>query len=61
MESIKVKVSHEKEITRCWHQCPYFSLEINVMVCDHPDAESPYIISHPECREGFPEKCPLIK
>lgn len=32
------------------------------MVCSHPDVpEDPYIISHPDCDNGFPKLCPLIK
>lgn len=55
-----------KEVNRCFHECPYFSLEGHEMVCDHPDApgEPPYkglIIQHPQCDEGFPPECPLTK
>lgn len=59
--------------TRCYHTCPHFSLDggpSQVMYCAHPKwddkrAENyPYtgfIISHPDCDTGFPEKCPLPK
>jgi hypothetical protein len=53
----------KKDITRCYHECPFFSTEGGpspVMVCEHPDApDEGVIISHPKCREGFPDKCPL--
>jgi hypothetical protein len=56
-------------ISRCYHQCPYFSLDGGpgpVMYCGHPalDAKNVYdrmIISHPDCDNGFPAKCPLVK
>jgi len=52
----------EKEIDRCFHQCPYFSNNGNEMVCEHPKAEdNGYIISHPQCTIGFPNQCPLTK
>lgn len=50
------------ELERCRNQCPYFGIDGGpgpVMVCDHPEAPSPYIVSHPECDDGFPEECPL--
>lgn len=58
------------EINRCYHECPHFGLSGYpgpIMVCDHPfwkDHEDPYdacIISHPECDNGFPSRCPLFK
>ena len=55
------------EITRCYHQCPYFELDGGpgaAMYCGHPSiGEWPagYIINHPECDEGFPSACPLLK
>lgn len=53
----------KKTITRCFHECPYFDLDGGpgpMMVCTHPDApDRGYIISHPYCDEGFPNKCPL--
>lgn len=52
----------KSSVLRCYHECPYFDLEGSpspVMTCTHPEAESPYIISHPACDEGFPSKCPL--
>ena len=56
-------------IDKCYHTCPYFTTEGGpgpVMVCNHPyfdDKESydNYIISHPKCDTGFPDKCPLLK
>jgi len=53
-----------KNITRCYHQCPYFALDGGpgpVMCCDHPKAEHWGIISHPDCDNGFPKKCPLLR
>ena len=53
------------EINRCYHECPYFGTEGGpgpVMVCNHPKnktMEEAYIISHPECDDGFPDECPL--
>lgn len=58
-------VSIAKIIDHCWNQC--FHCDINdgpgsAMICLHPQApDDGYIISHPECDTGFPEKCPLIK
>jgi len=60
-----MKVTLTKNIERCYHECPYFELDGGpspVMVCDHPKApDSGYIISHPQCMNGFPEKCPLVR
>jgi len=62
---MKVTRTITKEISKCYHQCPYFELEGGpgpVMVCEHPEAENTgYIISHPECDNGFPKECPLMK
>ena len=66
-----MKVTFTKEINRCYHECPYFELEGGpgpVMICGHPDApEVPSggwkgwgVISHPDCDNGFPQKCPLL-
>ena len=57
----------EREVTRCYHECPYFSTEgmEHAMVCEHPQApgDPPYkgfgVISHPDCITGFPKECPL--
>jgi len=62
---IKVVKLIEKEIERCFHECPYFELDGNAMVCGHPywndkGAYAGCIITHPECDNGFPEKCPLM-
>ena len=60
-----MKVVYIKEIKYCWRQCPYYGIDGGpgpVMTCEHPEApQSGYIISHPECTEGFPELCPLVK
>lgn len=64
MEQRRIKVTYTitKEITSCWNVCPYYDTDMNTMVCTHPEAEnSGYIISHPQCRHGFPTKCPLLK
>jgi len=71
---MEVKVTYTKTISRCYGQCPYFDLDGGpgpVMICTHPetikkfkksnDLNDAYIISHPKCDNGFPEKCPLIK
>lgn len=61
--TMKVTRIITKEISRCYHECPYFNLEGGpgpVMVCGHPEAKSPYIVSHPECDTGFPKECPLL-
>jgi len=63
---MKVKVTKVStvEISRCYHQCPYFSVEGGpgpIMICNHPEVENPHIITHPKCVSGFPEKCPLLK
>ena len=53
----------EKEIDRCFYTCPYFSVEgqEGMMTCEHSQAPNPYIISHPDCMNGFPKRCPLTK
>jgi|AntAceMinimDraft_18_1070375.scaffolds.fasta_scaffold04883_5 hypothetical protein len=56
-------------ITKCFHECPYFSTEGGpspIMVCNHPyfDDKEPYdncIIHHPQCDTGFPDDCPLLR
>lgn len=60
----------EKKVTisKCYHECPYFSLDGGpspVMYCGHPSLsgkgqEAAFIISHPDCDTGFPKKCPLL-
>jgi len=60
---MKIKVAREYEFERCYHMCPYFELDGGpspAMLCTHPKASSPYIISHPDCDVGFPKDCPLI-
>lgn len=62
-----MKVVFIKEISQCYHECPYFTLDGgpgSVMVCDHPKAPGEgiakgMIISHPDCAAGFPKLCPL--
>jgi hypothetical protein len=56
-----------KVIRRCYHECPHFSLDggpSSVMYCVDPSfagrGYDAFIISHPECDEGFPRKCPLL-
>ena len=50
-----------KDITRCFHQCPYFKVDGHDMECEHPDApDKGMIITYPECYNGFPPRCPLI-
>lgn len=62
---IKVTKTIAKEISRCYHECPYFIIDGGpgpVMICSHPAAENyGYIISHPECDNGFPSRCPLMR
>lgn len=59
---VKVTYTVTKRISSCFHVCPYFALEWNVMVCTHPEVENDgFIIEHPKCRDGFPDKCPLLK
>lgn len=63
MTTQEIEVTHtvSKKITRCWNTCPHYGLDMNTMVCNHPEAEnSGYIIEHPQCMNGFPDKCPLI-
>ena len=61
---MEIEVTLTKKIERCYHDCPHFGIDGGpgpVMVCDHPDApERGYIISHPECEQGFPPKCPEL-
>ena len=53
------------EISRCYNECPYFGTTMENMECNHPDIDTSQdayarmIISHPDCDNGFPEKCPL--
>ena len=65
---MEIEVTVTKKITRCYHECPYFMLDGGpgpVMMCTHPDIgpsmEDCYIISHPQCDNGFPDKCPLLR
>lgn len=60
---IRVTKTITKEITCCYHECPYFMGGGcgSIMICTHPEAENMYIISHPECDIGFPQECPLIQ
>ncbi len=69
---MKLKViipAKEVEIDRCYHTCPYFSLDGGpspTMCCSHPHwndkgAYAGFIISHPQCDDGFPDECPLLK
>ena len=70
---MKIKVTKTETIDSCCHQCPYFGVDDGpggAMVCEHPDINKKYketgdmsvlyIISHPECDNGFPKKCPLF-
>jgi hypothetical protein len=55
-----------KEIKRCYHECLYFGTSMDGMECLHPyfndkGAYSNMIISHPDCDNGFPKDCPLMK
>jgi len=63
-ETRRPKSMQSVKITRCC-DCLYFGIDggpSSTMVCNHPSApEGGYIISHPECDNGFPPKCPLIK
>ena len=62
----KIKVNVTKEIERCV-DCPFHGIDGGpspVMMCFHPSAttlELAYIIHSPECNNGFPERCPLLK
>ena len=60
MESI---IINGQEITRCWMECPYYGIDGYpgpAMICNHPESKiNRYIISHPQCRMGFPNECPL--
>jgi hypothetical protein len=67
-QKIKVKFLLEKTIDKCYHTCPYFDLEgmEHCMICTHPyfkdkEAYANCIISHPDCDDGFPKDCPLLK
>lgn len=57
----------EKEITTCFHSCPFFGISMDGMHCNHPfwDDKNPYenmIITQENSRNGnFPEQCPLKK
>lgn len=62
---MEIEVTYTKKISRCYHTCPYFDLEGGpgpIMVCNHPDlSDGRGIITHPECDDGFPPKCPLLR
>jgi hypothetical protein len=67
---MKVTIPQQtKEITQCYHECPFFGLEGGpspTMCCQHPywnnkGAYAGCIISHPECDNGFPPQCPLFQ
>ena len=62
-------IVNDKEIHRCYHECPYFGLEGGpgpMMVCLHPTLkglgiEHAAIIDHPDCDTGFPKLCPEVR
>ena len=55
-------VTFTKKINSCYHNCPHFTLNGEIMLCEHPEVKMDgYIIGHPECVAGFPEDCPLWK
>jgi hypothetical protein len=60
---INMLVTKTKNINSCYHECPYFELDGGpgpVMICGHPKApDQGHIISHPECDDGFPSRCPI--
>jgi hypothetical protein len=66
---VKATIKVEKEIDHCANQCPFYGIDGGpgpAMYCQHPSIpkdsrEAAYIISHPDCDTGFPEKCPLLK
>ena len=58
---MKVTRTITKDITKCYHECPYFGLEGHEMICEHPYADADGgIITHPDCDKGFPEDCPMM-
>lgn len=70
---MEIKVSKATIIDHCDRQCPHFDIDGGpggAMVCEHPELKKKYkrthnlsvfyIISHPECDDGFPKKCPLL-
>lgn len=54
------------KVTKCYHSCPFFRINGNVMECGHPyfDDKDPYdscIIMQNNSRDGkFPNECPLF-
>lgn len=52
-----VEVVIRKKITKCFYTCPYFNSD-DFMTCEHPQGGD-HIISHLDCDNGFPAKCPL--
>lgn len=66
MIQLTVSRTITKTITTC-NACPYFiAANPEEAFCEHPDMKklaNPYdaLIGYPESREGFPDKCPLIK
>ncbi len=70
---MEIEVATTKKIKRCYHECPYFSVDggpSGAMMCLHPKIKKQfektqniavyYIINHPKCDNGFPKKCPLL-
>ena len=62
------KYVKEISVIECYHVCPFFSLEGNLMVCKHPDFEEiiskgngyeNLIINQDNSRGRVPDKCPL--
>ena len=55
----------EKEITKCYHSCPFFGNSMDGMECNHPywkdkGSYENMIITQDNSRDGkIPEKCPL--
>lgn len=51
-------------VTRCFHGCPFFTVDMNNMWCSHPyfDDKHVYdscIITHENSHTRVPDECPL--
>jgi len=62
---MEITVVYSKKIKECYHECPYFEIDGGpgpVMICNHPEVKNNgLMIRHPECDNGFPPGCPLLK
>lgn len=60
-----MKYTNEKLVRECYHSCPFFQLDVNVMYCGHPYFDKSgydgYIINQENSHDRVPDECPLRK